>query len=85
MTVNGFPKTLEIPEFNSDEEEIQWWDTHRVIDYIDPKSLEVSMRIRFSERDLKCICSVAAQKGLEPSSLIGMWIKEKLQKETRQS
>lgn len=85
MTDNGFQKTLEIPVFDSDEEEMRWWDTLSVIDYLDPKSLEVSIVIRFSERDLKCIRSVATQKGLEPSKLISTWIKEKLQKETRQS
>ena len=76
-----------IPEFKNREEEAGFWDTHSVVDYWD-KSKEVKVRVarnlssgltvRFDDRTLGRIRTEANNKGIGPTTLIRMWVMEKL-------
>jgi len=79
-----------IPEFASREEEAQWWDTHDVTDYLDElkparvrfaKKLSEGITIRLEEQTLEQLRRQAHEKGIGPTTLVRMWILERL-KET---
>ena len=78
-----------IPDFKNSEELAKFWDTHDVTDYLDElepvdvkfeleKPKDETMVIRFN-KDIKAkITHIAKNKGLNPSSLVRMWVMEKL-------
>ncbi len=83
-------KISRIPKFKSLEEEANFWDTHSFVDFEDeleeldivvdlqkPKEEAVVLRIQKSVKDK--IEKIAKVKGLNASSLIRLWLMEKLQ------
>lgn len=83
-------KPSHIPEFSSIEDEAQWWDTHSIADYLDElepvevrfaKHLSGPMAVRLSAADRAEVSRRAEAKGIGPSTLIRMWVKERLQQE----
>ena len=93
MTENKTTKPSRIPEFASIEEEAAFWDTHSTADYEDKfrpvrvrfaKNLSEGMTIRLDSETLRKVRSLAHEKGIGPTTLIRMWILERL-KETHPS
>ena len=87
------PKTR-IPEFASREEEARFWDTHDVTDYLDElkpikvrfaKNLSEGITIRFDPETMRELRTQAQDKGIGPTTLIRMWVKERIQDERASS
>lgn len=79
-----------IPEFKTIEEEAKWWDTHDITDYLDElkpvkvrfaKNLSRGLTIRLDLETLSRLRKQAKEKGIGPTTLIRMWILERLQGE----
>ncbi len=88
MTTNERSRTSRIPEFASREEETEFWDTHDITDYLDEltpvkvrfaKNLSEGITIRFDTDTLATLRHEAKKKGVGPTTLARMWIKERLQ------
>ena len=76
-----------IPAFQSIEEEAAFWDTHDVTDFLDESQpAEISVGQEFAERltirldkgDRELLVKEARAKGVGPSTLARMWLKERL-------
>jgi len=80
-------KPKHIPEFASIEEEAAFWDTHSTADYeteFTPvrvrfgKRLSSGVTIRLDPDTLKQLRTMAQEKGIGPTTLIRMWVLERL-------
>jgi len=76
-----------IPEFKSREEEAQFWDTHSAADYWQEsqpvkvrfaRNLSEGITIRLDPETMREVREQARQKGLGPTTLIRMWVLERL-------
>lgn len=76
-----------IPEFSSYEEEARWWETHNLADYQDEfrtikvrfaKNLSEGLHIRLDTETLMKLRIEAKEKGIGPTTLVRMWVKEQL-------
>ncbi|MBI3330419.1 MAG: hypothetical protein HYZ81_27380 [Nitrospinae bacterium] len=76
-----------IPEFSSIEEEAAFWDTHSTADYEDEftpvrvrfaKRLSQGVTIRFDAGTLQRVRTLAHEQGIGPTTLIRMWVLERL-------
>lgn len=76
-----------IPEFNTRQEEAEFWDTHDITDYLDDlkpvevrftKRLSTGITVRLTPEALAEIKVLAQRKGIGPSTLARMWILERL-------
>ncbi len=75
-----------IEPFETIEEEAKFWDSHSVVDAIDKGTLvgfhqakkTDSLTIRFEPEDIQRIREEAHQRGIGPTTLARMWIKERL-------
>lgn len=83
-------KTSRIPEFRSREEEAEFWDTHDITDYLDElrpvevrfaPNLSSGMTVRLDPADREALGRIAVERGVGPSTLVRMWIKERLRSE----
>jgi predicted DNA binding CopG/RHH family protein len=81
-----------IPKFKTDEDAARFWEAHSFEDYQkDTKEAEIKfvkkpkkiIAIRLDPEDIKSVELIADRKGLSYTSLLRMWIKEHLAKETR--
>lgn len=81
-------KKVPIPDFKNIEEEAEFWDTHSIAPYLRDakpvkvvvaKNLSTGITIRFDSGVLEKVRSQAQEKGLGPTTLIRMWVMEKLQ------
>ncbi len=81
-----------MPKFKTDEEAARFWETHSFEDYHrDTKEAEIgfvkrpkkTIAIRLDPDDIKTVEIIAERKGLSYTSLLRMWIKEQLAKESR--
>jgi predicted DNA binding CopG/RHH family protein len=88
MTGNKNAKPSRIPAFASREEEAEFWDTHSTADYEDEfkpvkvrvaKNLSHGMTIRLDPDTLREVRELAQEKGMGPTTLIRMWVMERLQ------
>ena len=82
-----------IPEFASDKEAAEFWDTHDLTDFEDelelaedvvfvkPETQAISLRM--DRRLVDRLKAIAAHKGMGYSPLIRMWITERLRQETQ--
>jgi hypothetical protein len=77
-----------IPEFRSREEEAAFWDTHDLADYWDEwtpvkvrfaKNLSEGITVRFDPETMRALRTQAKRKGVGPTTLIRMWVLERLQ------
>lgn len=76
-----------IPEFKNREEEARWWETHSLADYQDEfktvkarfaKNLSEGLHIRLDPETLTKLRVEAKEKGIGPTTLVRMWVKEQL-------
>ncbi len=76
-----------IPAFASREEAAKWFDTHDMADYQDEfetvparfaKNLSQGITVRLDPQTLAQVRSRAREKGIGPTTLIRMWIMERL-------
>ena len=79
------PIAHEIPEFDSDEDAAEWFDTHDTSDLPgEPVELEpaiapmVSYSIRFDRDTIEQLRAVAAARGLPATALMRDWVSERL-------
>lgn len=88
----GYPTPAHgrIPSFNSIEEEAAFWDTHDITDYLNesrPAELTVGtelaekLTLRLEQSDRAALTRRARAKGVGPSTLARMWLKERLRQE----
>ncbi|MCC6174205.1 MAG: hypothetical protein IT305_02780 [Chloroflexi bacterium] len=80
-----------VPEFRTREEEAEFWDTHDFADYWDEwapaqvsesKNLSEGITIRLDPDTMKRVRQEAKQRGIGPTTLIRMWVLERLGAET---
>jgi len=83
-----------IPEFKSYQEEAEFWDTHDITEledelelveeevFVRPKKQVVS--IRLERKMVEALKVLAARKGLGYSTLVRMWVMERLREEWSQ-
>jgi hypothetical protein len=92
----GYPTPAHgnIPAFDSIEEEAEFWDTHSFVDYLDDfEPLNVApvvspsspLSVRLDSRDRAELTMIANERGIGPSTLVRMWIKERLKEERKAS
>jgi hypothetical protein len=81
------------PAFGSLEEEAAFWDTHDFTDSLDKRrpasaryvpnpNLSAGMTVRLDPADREALGCIAAERGIGPSTLVRMWIKERLRDES---
>lgn len=80
-------KKSRIPVFKSIEEEAEWFDTHDLGDYQDEfktvrvkfaKNLSEGVTVRFDPMTSDKLRAEAHHKGIGPTTLIRMWVMERL-------
>ncbi len=80
-------KKTQIPQFKSIQEEAEFWDTHSFADYWNEwkpvkvhfaKNLSDTLNVRFEPGDISKIRAVAHKKGIGPTTLVRMWVREHL-------
>jgi predicted DNA binding CopG/RHH family protein len=83
-------KPKRIPEFASIEEEAAFWDTHSTADYegeFTPvrvrfaKRLSTGVTIRLDPETLQKLRTAAHEQGIGPTTLIRMWVLERLKQQ----
>ncbi len=76
-----------IPNFKSIAAEAHFWDTHDTTDFereftpIEVKfaqNLSEALNVRFESEDVAKIRQQASKKGIGPTTLVRMWVKEHL-------
>ncbi len=75
-----------VPNFKSRDEEAAWfgahmaeyWNEARPVDAHFAKNLSSGLNVRFDPDSLSKIRSIAREKGIGPSTLVRMWIMERL-------
>jgi len=81
-----------IPKLKNIQEEAEFWDTHDTTDFEDEfktvkvrfaKNLSEGVTVRFDPVTSNKLRVEAHQKGIGPTTLIRMWILERLNKEGR--
>jgi hypothetical protein len=77
----GYPTEARgaIPSFKNIEEEAEWWDTHDADGY--PVEFDDVLTVRLDESEQADLVKFAHRKGIGPSTLARMWIKEHLEEE----
>ena len=90
----GRPATSRIPDFKSREEEAAFWDSHDFTEFLDEtrpvklrvaKNLSEGLTVRLDRRDREELERRAADQGIGPSTLVRMWIKDRLRQAGGQS
>ena len=83
------PTPKRVPEFATVEEESAFWATHSTADYeaeFKPvrvrfaKRLSTGITIRLDPDTLEKLRTLAHEQGIEPTTLIRMWVLERLGK-----
>ncbi len=86
MTTNKRKKSR-IPRFKSYEEEVEWWDTHDTTEFEDEfkpvklefvRPLQHILGVRMDGKTLTQLTKLSAKLGVGPSTMVRMWIMEKL-------
>ncbi len=76
-----------IPKFKNIKEEAKFWDTHDFTEYKESfkpiqvkfaKNLSDTLNVRFEPKDITKIRVEAQKKGIGPTTLVRMWVKEHL-------
>ncbi len=79
--------TSRMPEFQSRADEAAFWDTHEVTKFQDEtrpvkprvgKQLSQSRTVRLDRQDRVELERRATEQGIGPSTLVRMWIKDRL-------
>lgn len=93
MTTKTQQKTeSRIPDFKNRQEMAEFWDTHDFTDYWDEfkpvkikfaKNLSHGLHIRLDAETITKLQEKAQEKGIGITTLARMWLREKLQLQTR--
>ena len=87
-------KKSKIPRFKSYEEEANWWDTHDTTEFEDEfkpvklefeKPLEHILGVRLDSKTLTQLTKLGSDIGIGPSTLVRMWVLEKLKASLKKS
>jgi predicted DNA binding CopG/RHH family protein len=86
ITMTKQKVTKPMQPFNTLKEEAYFWDTHDVVDGIDEGTVvgfhkankTKTLTIRFDEKDLQTLRVEAFNKGIGPTTLARMWLKERI-------
>jgi hypothetical protein len=87
----GHTAASRIPDFQSREEEAAFWDTHDFTEFLEEtrsvklrvaKNLSAGLTVRLDRQDREELERRAAEQGIGPSTLVRMWIKERLRQAT---
>ncbi len=79
-----------VPEFENREEEATFWDSHDISDFADEvkstrvrfaKHLSEGITVRFTHEALADLRACADDRGLGPTTLVRMWVLERLREE----
>ena len=92
----GYPTPAhgKIPAFNNIEEEAEFWDTHSFLDFIEdfePVNVQWVRKspgpfsVRLDSRDRAELTMIAHERGIDTSTLVRMWISERLTQERKAS
>ena len=90
MTSAERRKTRRIPAFKTKEAEARFWDTNDFTDYAREfkpvrvrfaKNLSRGITIRLDPETLATLRSQALEKGMGPTTLVRMWILERLREQ----
>lgn len=82
-----------IPQFATREDEAAWWDTHDVTDYLDElkpvgvrfaQNLSEGLTVRLDPQTMQELRQRAKLQGIGPTTLIRMWVMERLRSEAGQ-
>ena len=85
--------TSRIPQFSTRDEEAAWWDTHDITDYLDElqpvrvrfaKNLSEGLTVRLDPETMQALRERAKRQGIGPTTLIRMWVMERLRAEAGQ-
>jgi hypothetical protein len=90
----GYPTEAHgrIPSFANIEEEAEFWDTHDFTDFLaESRPVQVTvgpelaqrLTLRLEQRDRQQLIALAREKGIGPSTLARMWIRERLRQEAK--
>lgn len=98
MTIKRDPTpsltTSRIPDFRTREEEAEFWDSHDFTEFLDETrpvklrlrgNLSEGLTVRLEPRDREELERRAAEQGIGPSTLVRMWIKDRLRQPGGQS
>lgn len=87
MTAKQVATKKRIPEFKSREEEAKFWDSHDTTEFEDEfkpvrarfaKNLTEGITIRLDSETLGALRNLAHEKGVGPTTLVRMWLIERL-------
>ncbi len=86
-------KGKKIPKFKSYKEEADFWDTHSPLDYGTWKEVKLEVAkplvhilgVRLDAKTIDLLAKLGNDMGVGPSTLVRMWIMEKLKSLRRQS
>ncbi len=86
-------KGKKIPKFKSYEEEADFWDTHSPLDYGTWKEVKLEVAkplvhilgIRLDAKTIDLLAKLGSGMGVGPSTLVRMWIMEKLKTYSKKS
>ena len=90
----GQQAASKIPDFQSREEEAAFWDSHDFTEFLDEtrlvklrvaKNLSEGITVRLDRQDREELERRAAEQGIGPSTLVRMWIKDRLRQAGGQS
>ena len=77
-------------QFKNKAEEAKFWYTHSTTDYVEKsKKIKVvfkeplsgNLSLRIDKKDLTHLRKIAAKKGIGPTTLVRIWVKENLNRE----
>lgn len=86
-------KGKKIPKFKSYEEEADFWDTHSPLDYGTWKEVKLEfakplvhiLGVRLDAKTIDQLAKLGSGMGIGPSTLVRMWVMEKLRSLGRRS
>jgi hypothetical protein len=85
--------TSRIPQFATRADEAEWWDSHDITAYLDElkpvrvrfaKNLSEGLTVRLDPETMRALREQAKRQGIGPTTLIRMWVLERLRAEARQ-
>lgn len=81
-------RSTSVPRFADEAEAAAFWDEHSPLDYPDefqeaqvafPRRLiKRALTVNLSDEAMGQLTKVASEKGMDPSTLVGMWILDRL-------
>lgn len=78
-----------IPTFKTEEEEARFWAEHELTEFeedLEPADVQCArpdqvVPVRFNRQDVEALKKAARQKGIGYTTLVRMWVRERLERE----